>query len=296
MLSKLQLYLPLLLLFLGATVAFVENVGNEGKGGRRLVVSGNTLHNNDVFAAFSNYCADANYKLYLFVDVHLYIVATPVITFNEGGTQTDGCQEKLYFHDGGDSDKVINIETESTDPIARNSEEMLELYQGGAPKTFKLQQVLDAFLASKATLALHGQGYEYDVVKRNCAAFLQQMAEYLSLDSDQRVAEHVSYRLHINKHTIKNLRSSENLNDLLHGSLLTHDAPDELLLDLLVTSNIKNFHTCSVTDNDGQKAGSYQFLMEYVPTWPQSFSFSSTSINATTSIESPAIQYLRRYV
>lgn len=276
--------LLLLLLGLAGTVYPYSKSCKSSNTRRRLQIVADDL-NDGMFMAFSRHCADADYKLYFYVDVHLYIAAWPVNVNDDEGLKGGAyCQEKLYFHDGGDSGRSINIETEATTPIAHSKEVMLELLQGGVSNDFKLHNILDAFRASDTIIDFHGSWSLYDVVEKNCAGFVLQMMEYLHLDRDRRFTSHVTHRLYTNKYTITSLRSSETLDNLLHGSILTRNAPDVHLLDLLVTTNTENFQTCALTDDHSQR----RQLNRRAP-------LATSFGNATSSIMSPAIQYLGRY-
>jgi len=148
-------------------------------------------------------CASKPYKLSVYTDTHVYLIAEP----KEKGNQEDGqACPVLAFHSGADGhqeaeeillDDVAGKGTAASEDARRFLTGMVVV-----SKT-TLQDIVDAFNQVDYDAEL-----EYDVVMNNCATMVLQMLAHMGYFPNDSVMEYVATSLHMNNQTIHALRSS----------------------------------------------------------------------------------------
>ena len=152
-------------------------------------------------------CSDEEYQVYLFVDTHIQLLTFPTAK----GDSSSSCGP-VYFHDGELEKEALALKEDNDDDAA--------VYQDGHVGATNEDDGLrlGVFSFSEIAWAFENAGESdatYDVVRSNCATVVLNMMDNLDIPADQAVIEYTAKKLYENEHTIKSLRESLYLADIL---------------------------------------------------------------------------------
>jgi hypothetical protein len=169
------------------------------------------------WALLKSKCSEENYRLSVFVDNHIQLVARP-----EGGAPNPTCPP-ILLHEGKKKE-VINL-----------SDDEGRWVDGLDLGTFKFATLSEAWDLVEARDA------EYDIVRSNCATVVLRTMNNLGIEADQEIEKYMIGQLHQHGKTIEKLRKSPHVVDILPDGSNPTDYDDAELLELLIVNNIHRF-------------------------------------------------------
>lgn len=187
-------------------------------------------------------CFDKDYRLSLFVDTHIQLIAEPL----NGGTNTNlrsvrvnpdtatACPT-ILLHQFKTIKEVVDVEERKDYYTATGAGLDLGIFHFGA--------IVEAW-----SLVESRRNAEYDIIRNNCGTVVLRMMNKLGIDIDAdelAVARYISAKLYEHGKIVKQLNESPHLIDVIPKGQDPSEYTDKALVELLVLDNVKNF------DKDG---------------------------------------------
>ena len=182
-------------------------------------------------------CGEYDYETRLYVDSHLYAIASPM-----RDAETAGCPfvvtHSVYTGEeesgGGTTNKEMHIWTDKTKGETYFADGLL-LEGSMRTGTFKFMDLVRAYQEADAG---GGGGDVYNVVTNNCGHFIVNLAKALGIQIDASMMAFVVRRLlqKSGKYLVARIRSSVDYSSLFEGHrhLREESATDEKVVELLV--------------------------------------------------------------
>lgn len=190
-------------------------------------------------------CSEVEYETSLYVQKHVFVVATPVKNNNLHPDCPNIAMDQAM--DQNDADHQIRNVNVHNFTLLNGVDPITQPHLSIGP--FSLAEIASAFHNVRAHVAADPNRMKhYDVVMENCGDFPARMMTFLNVDFDKEMVQFLANQLQRTHRTLaRDIRTNPNAVNLLTNSSRLDALTDLELIELLVESKVKHLYNSSAT-------------------------------------------------